>query len=90
MRLVGRYYPVIYTVVHCSWFSVRAHAQQGVLCLQLEELALYLAYLPTVPEFPGLSRKLTFCPAVPETIKIVPEIIHVPRRLLSTRTSKSV
>ena len=35
------------------------------------------AYLPTVPEFPGLSRKLTFCPAVPETIKIVPEIIHV-------------
>ena len=34
-------------------------------------------YLPTVPEFPGLSRKLTFCPAVPETIKIVQESIHV-------------
>ena len=36
-----------------------------------------LTYLPTVPEFPRQSQKLTSRPAVPETFKIVPEIIHV-------------
>jgi len=33
--------------------------------------------LPTIPEFLGQSRKLTSHPAVLETFKIVPEIIHV-------------
>ena len=33
--------------------------------------------MPTIPEFPGQSWKLTSHPAVLEAFKIVPEIIHV-------------
>ena len=39
--------------------------------------AMQVPYLPTVLEFLGQSWKLTLRPAVPETFKIVPEIIHM-------------
>ena len=27
------------------------------------------AYMPTVPDFPGLSQKLGYCPGVPENVR---------------------
>ena len=35
-----------------------------------------LRYLPTFPEFPEQSLKVTSCPAVLKANKFVPEIIH--------------
>ena len=51
--------------------------RQGLFALMsLHSVMSVHTYLPTIPEFLGQSRKLTSRPAVPETFKIVPEIIH--------------
>ena len=37
------------------------------------------AYLPSVPEFPGLSRKMwiCICPGVPERLEIIPDLCSI-------------
>jgi len=52
--------------------------RQGLFALMsLHSVMSVHTYLPTVPEFLGQTWKLTSHPAVPETFKIVQEIIHV-------------
>jgi len=60
-----------------------ARAKLYSLCRSIDNSrSIPLSYLPTILEFPGQSQKLTLRPTVPETFKIVLEIVYVVSALI--------
>ena len=72
-------YTLLPTLMYMYIFSMRYSIHSINLLLSLMHvnsvsdqcalLFLSITYMPTVPDFPGLSRKLGYCPGVPENVR---------------------